>query len=66
MNFFFDVKDFSLKNVYSKNGPKNEFKDNNKVSLKIDFEAGWPREGHIDSVGVKMIIEVESKFFLTI
>ena len=41
---------------------KNEFEDDNeescswsknRVSLKTDFKAVWPRNGHADSVGVK-------------
>ena len=46
-----------------KNSCKNGFKDNteksyswsrNRVSHKIDFKAVWPRNGHADSVGVRI------------
>ena len=52
--FFFMTFDFE-------NGYKKEFQDNNekssscsrnRVSLKIDFKAVWPSNGHAASMGV--------------
>ena len=60
---FFGGQGIFFKNFYSRNGCKNEFKDNNEKSCswsrksfshKIDFEALWPRNGHAASVGVNL------------
>ena len=56
---FFDCQGFFFINFDLKDESKNEFNKKScncfkkKVSQKIDFEAVWPRNGHIDSVGVK-------------
>ena len=59
----FGVKKFSFMNFDLKNGRRNEFKDNNEKSCgwsrnrvphKIDYKAVWPRNGHADSVRVKI------------
>ena len=60
---FFRAKEFFYMIFDFTNGGKNEIKDHNqkscswfrnRVSRKIDFKALWLRNGHADSVGVKL------------
>ena len=66
MNFF-GAKEFLNRKFDLKKGCKNEFKDTNeklcswsrkRVSHKIDFKAQWLRNGHADSVRVKLTIYI--------
>ena len=69
---FFGAKEFLNMKFDFKKGCKNEFKDTNekscswsrnRVSHEIDFKALWLRNGHADSVRVKLKIYILLNYY---